>query len=217
MDHSIFQAASRELRDIFATIVCWLDVPRIHLLIEWMGTDTGRLLYQHHERPVRLGKLMSSSQPGPLGQLAAKIILDCVLFPTTTGDDSRGEMSEGDDYGFIVALTMELSALPRHTLALAVVQRLQPRLALCAARMYYTFLDHEYKKESEALLAVLGSLRGAIPTNHYPVYISCKESLSKMETYLRSYLFRSRSNRGFLGKQMTLSADVDLEERPNKT
>lgn len=210
LDHAIFRVASQELREILSTVISWLDVPRMHLLLEWVNaesTDCSQL-FLHHERLVRLCRLMSGSQ---LGQLAAKIILDCAIFPLNLEGQMRA-MSKGDDAEFIMALTQKLSRIPHTPITLSLIQQLHPMLALAAMRVYCTFLEGDCKRECESLLVVLGSLRSAIPTNHYPVYISCKESLSKMETYLRSHLFRSRTHRGVLGKQMTLPVDLEVNK-----
>lgn len=184
-------------------IIGWLDVPRIHLIMEWIQGEEGRMFFEHSERPVRLAGLMGRKS-GRLGQLAAKIVLDCALFPLTEG--GKRAMSEGDDYEFITALnTLLLDQYPATRLNGREVVSLHAILRMASCRLYYTFLDSEYGHKVEGLLTSCGALRSAIPTLHYQTFIAAKDLLAKMEAYLRSFLIRSRNNRGYLGRQATLA------------
>lgn len=208
LDRRLFEACWAPLGQIMEEIIGWLDVPRIHLIMEWIHGEGGGVLFEHSERPVRLAGLMGK---GRLGQLAAKIVLDCAIFPPiTTEVGGRRAMSEGDDYEFIAALNaLLLEQYPAARLDGREVVSLHAILRMASCRLYYTFLDSEYGREIEALLTSCSALRSAIPTLHYQVFIAAKDLLAKMEAYLRSFLVRSRHNRGYLGRQATLAvADV---------
>lgn len=204
LDCRLFEACWAPLERIMEEIIGWLDVPRIHLIMEWIHGEGGRMLFENAERPVRLAGLMGKSR---LGQLAAKIVLDCAIFPPApSAEGGKRAMSEGDDYEFIVALnTLLLDKYPAARLDGQEVVSLHAILRMASCRLYYTFLDSEYGREIEGLLASCNALRSAIPTLHYQVFIVAKDLLAKMEAYLRSFLIRSRHNRGYLGRQTTLA------------
>lgn len=187
-DQDILEACWSELRMTFESILMWLSIPRMHLIIEWIYSKEASLLHEHHHRIVHLARLFG---PSILGQLAAKILLDCTLFPIDA-------MSQGDDGEFVLSLTNLLSDLPTPQLTGTDIISLYPRIILASTRLYLTPLTNEYDR----LLAALIRVRAAIPTSHLPVYIASRDLLSKMETFLRSYLIGCKHHRGILKRAL---------------
>ncbi|PJF19522.1 hypothetical protein PSACC_00666 [Paramicrosporidium saccamoebae] len=149
LDKEISRTCWIELSQTFEYVVTWLDMDRIHLIIDWIRAEQDQVLSEHCHRPIQVAKLLNGSS---LGQLAGKIIIDCFLWQTKGG--GACDVCVGDDYEFIVTLTKLLDQNP-DTASADAIRSLYSTLCLASARLHLTFFEGEYKRECEALLASL--------------------------------------------------------------
>lgn len=173
-DPLIYDKHSKELSEFAQLIVAWLDVPRIHLLLEW--TNQNAPIVAHHERIVRMAKLLSGTD---LGLLATNIIMDSIIFRNL--EDYKG--NEGDDYEFITFLPLILPNISNLRTEFS-------KLILIYHRLMRTGIENDFKESVQILTDKIKSIRSAIPNSHFQLYITAKDVYSKMETYLKTFLIR---------------------------
>lgn len=191
LDFVIYNACWLQLKALMKIIVEWMDIGRLHFLLEWTVEFGLKVLVAHPSRILNLIRLFDMTD---IEQLAVKFILDAALFGINKSTSSSSslppllsvELVNRDDLNNDHAFLIALPSMTRLPWILSTVE-LEMIVLLSLNRLLRTKLVSAHYYECQMLYEHVDALRNSIPSNHVPVNIRLRDNLAKMKTYLRSY------------------------------